>query len=116
MTALVKGCTAGSLAAWPDEPLQPGLGTTVSLLKLVHVLQAEATLGSKLDILGKDGPEGAAALVTSDATLCPAVCNAGINIRKKAVEYSEEEYRTVMSINLDACFRLSQVHSVLALH
>eukprot|EP00891_Asterochloris_glomerata_P002867 jgi/Astpho2/2867/Aster-01021 len=72
-------------------------------------VQAEATLGSKLDILGKDGPEGAAAFATSDAALCPAVCNAGINIRKKAVEYSEEEYRTVMGINLDACFRLSQL-------
>ena len=88
----------------------------MALHKLVHVLQAEETLGSKLDILGKDGPEAAVALTTSDAALCPAVCNAGINIRKKAVEYSEEEYKTVMSINLDACFRLSQVRYVLALH
>ena len=88
----------------------------MSHLKLVHVLQAEATLGSKLDILGEDGPKGAAASATSDLAVCPAVCNAGINIRRKAVEYSEKEYKTVMSINLDACFRLSQVHYVLAFH
>lgn len=36
------------------------------------------------------------------------VNNAGINIRKKAVDYSEEEFRKVMEINLNAPFLLSK--------
>lgn len=36
------------------------------------------------------------------------VNNAGINIRKKAVEYSEEEFRKVIEINLMAPFELSR--------
>jgi Tropinone reductase 1 len=42
------------------------------------------------------------------------VNNAGINIRKKANEYSEEEFRKVMEINLNAPFELSRkLHSLL---
>lgn len=37
------------------------------------------------------------------------VNNAGINIRKKAQEYSEEEYRKVLDINLVAPFTLSRL-------
>ncbi|WP_405200538.1 SDR family oxidoreductase [Christiangramia sp. LLG6405-1] len=37
------------------------------------------------------------------------VNNAGINIRKKAHEYSEEEYRKVLDINLVAPFTLSRL-------
>lgn len=37
------------------------------------------------------------------------VNNAGINIRKKANDYSEEEYRKVMEINLVAPFQLSRI-------
>ncbi|WP_373057028.1 SDR family oxidoreductase [Zunongwangia sp. H14] len=36
------------------------------------------------------------------------VNNAGVNIRKKAADYSEEEYRKVLEINLIAPFELSQ--------
>lgn len=35
------------------------------------------------------------------------VNNVGTNIRKKAVDYSEEEYNTVLRTNLDSAFRLS---------
>ncbi|WP_424495025.1 SDR family oxidoreductase [Salinimicrobium sp. GXAS 041] len=42
------------------------------------------------------------------------VNNAGINIRKKALEYSEEEFRKVLEINLTAPFKLSRkLHSAL---
>ncbi|MBZ9630705.1 SDR family oxidoreductase [Salegentibacter sp. LM13S] len=42
------------------------------------------------------------------------VNNAGINIRKKANDYSEEEFRKVMEINLNAPFELSRkLHSLL---
>ncbi len=42
------------------------------------------------------------------------VNNAGINIRKKANEYSEEEFRKIMEINLNAPFELSRkLHSLL---
>ena len=42
------------------------------------------------------------------------VNNAGINIRKKANDYSEEEFRKVMEINLNAPFLLSRkLHSLL---
>lgn len=37
------------------------------------------------------------------------VHNAGINIRKKALEYSEEEYRKVININLMSPFELSRM-------
>lgn len=36
------------------------------------------------------------------------VHNAGINIRKKAIDYSEEEYRKVLEINLLAPFEISR--------
>lgn len=36
------------------------------------------------------------------------VNNAGINIRKKALEYSEEEFRKILEINLTAPFKLSR--------
>lgn len=36
------------------------------------------------------------------------VHNAGINIRKKAIDYSEEEYRKVLEINLIAPFEISR--------
>ena len=36
------------------------------------------------------------------------VNNAGINIRKKALEYSEEEFRKILEINLTAPFQLSR--------
>lgn len=36
------------------------------------------------------------------------VQNAGINIRKKAIDYSEEEFRKVLEINLIATFDLSR--------
>ncbi|PRX45817.1 SDR family oxidoreductase [Salegentibacter salegens] len=42
------------------------------------------------------------------------VNNAGINIRKKANDYSEEEFRKVMEINLNAPFEVSRkLHSLL---
>lgn len=37
------------------------------------------------------------------------VNNAGINIRKKALEYSEEEWRKVLEINLSSPFQLSRL-------
>lgn len=37
------------------------------------------------------------------------VNNAGINIRKKALEYSEEEFQKVLNINLHSPFRLSRI-------
>ena len=41
-------------------------------------------------------------------TLDVLVNNAGINIRKKALEYSEEEFQKVLNINLVAPFELSR--------
>ena len=42
------------------------------------------------------------------------VNNAGINIRKKANDYTDEEFRKVMEINLNAPFELSRkLHSLL---
>lgn len=53
------------------------------------------TFGGKLDIL---------------------VNNVGTNIRKKAVDYTEQEYSAVLSTNLDAAFHLSRsLHSLLKL-
>ncbi|SDS09687.1 SDR family oxidoreductase [Christiangramia echinicola] len=37
------------------------------------------------------------------------VHNAGINIRKKAIDYSEEEFRKILEINLTAPFELSRL-------
>lgn len=49
-------------------------------------------------------------------TLDILVNNAGINIRKKALEYSEEEYQKVLNINLISPFELSrQLHPFLKL-
>lgn len=56
--------------------------------------------------------EGRLKLVSECTTLFGEQCdclvnNVGSNIRKKAVEYSEEEYDFVMKTNLQSCFYLS---------
>ena len=49
-----------------------------------------------------------------ESSLDILVNNAGINIRKKALEYSEQEYRKVLEINLVSPFALSrELHSAL---
>ena len=40
-----------------------------------------------------------------------AVNNVGSNVRKPTVEYSTEDYRHVMSTNLDSTYRLCQVRA-----
>lgn len=44
-------------------------------------------------------------------SVCHAVNNVGSNVRKPTVEYSTEDYRHVMSTNLDSTYRLCQVRA-----
>ena len=41
--------------------------------------------------------------------MCPAVNNAGRNIRKATVDITAEDYHTIMSTNLESAFALCQV-------
>jgi Tropinone reductase 1 len=41
--------------------------------------------------------------------LTPAVNNAGTNIKKPTVEYTEQEYQFVMNTNLDSAYNLCQL-------
>ena len=77
--------------------------------------QVDRAFDGQLDILGGPTSQNALRLL---ACLCGlthsvyyAVNNVGSNVRKPTLEYSTEDYRHVMSTNLDSTYRLCQVRA-----
>ena len=103
-TALVTGATKGIGLAIADE--LAGLGA-----KVIRVARGETADISADVTSAEDRRRIFAGLERLDIL----VNNAGTNIRKKAVEYSSEEYEQIREINMDSVFEICRLaHPLLA--
>ena len=79
----------------------------------ITLAQVDRAFDGQLDILG--GPTFKYACACCHRVwpdnVRYAVNNVGSNVRKPTVEYSTEDYRHVMSTNLDSTYRLCQVRT-----
>jgi Tropinone reductase 1 len=74
----------------------------------VHIVQADVSARADRERLLAT----ATSLLAQGSTARPLsilINNAGMNIRKPTVEYSEQEFATVMSTNFESAFHLSQL-------
>ena len=103
-TALVTGATAGIGAAIADELASFGA-------KVIRVARGE-TADIRADVTSS---EDRRRIFDSLDSLDILINNAGTNIRKKAVEYSYDEYQRIRELNMDSVFELCRLaHPLLA--
>jgi Tropinone reductase 1 len=103
-TALVTGATAGIGLAIVEELL--ALGATVIGVARDASRHHPSVRGIAADVTS---PEDRKRIVEGLGTLDILVNNAGTNIRKKAVDYTYEEYVRVRETNLDSVFELCRL-------
>ena len=97
-TALVTGATAGIGLAIAEELTRFGA-------KVIRVAR-----GAQADIRADvSREEDRARIFESIEQLDILVNNAGTNIRKKAIEYSTDEYRSIRELNMDAAFEMCRL-------
>ncbi|MCM4160028.1 SDR family oxidoreductase [Antarcticibacterium flavum] len=117
-TAVVTGGSKGIGRATVREFLDLGAKVIFTARDPEHIQKFEEELkaegfevtGIEADVSTKSGRDEIVKIVQEKwQALDILVHNAGINIRKKAKEYSEEEYRKVLEINLVAPFELSRM-------
>lgn len=117
-TAFVSGGSKGIGQATVTEFLKLGARVFFSAREEESIRSLENNLRSQgYDVTGivadvslaRDRQKIEKELEKNGASLDILVHNAGINIRKKANDYSEEEYRKVLEINLFSPFELSRI-------
>ncbi|WP_139925308.1 SDR family oxidoreductase [Hymenobacter sp. DG01] len=116
-TALVTGASKGIGAAVAAELLALG-ATVIAVARTAPVLEQQVAQwqqqGLDAHALAADisTPEGRNQLLATLAERWPRlhilVNNVGTNIRKPTLEYSEQEYRHILSTNLDSAWELSR--------
>jgi tropinone reductase I len=118
-TALITGGTKGIGKATVEEFLALGAKVLFTARNETEIAQFEQELvvvgfkevkGIKSDVSrAQDRQELADWIAQNWGKLDILVNNAGINLRKPSLEYTEEEYRKVLEINLIAPFELSRI-------
>ncbi len=122
-TAIITGGSKGIGRATVSEFLKLGAEVLFTGRNADDILSVEDTFSSEgLSVKGivadVTKPEGREKIqhwaVNNWKAVTILVNNAGINIRKKAIDYSEEEYRQVLETNLFSPFILARdLHSLL---
>lgn len=116
--ALITGGTKGIGKATVEEFLKLGATVIFTARNKEQIQEYEKTLrarslpayGIKCDVSSANEIENLKNfIITNFNRLDILVNNAGINIRKKASEYTAEEYEKIISINLTAAFTLSRI-------
>ncbi len=114
--AVVTGGTKGIGRAIVDELCQFGaevlsISRNADDLRTMHNELSQKGFSSHTFQADLSGPSGREKTVSHIAGLWPSVDilinNVGFNIRKKAHEYSPEEYHRIFGTNLDSAFSLS---------
>src|SRR4051812_12025721 len=101
-TALVTGCTSGIGLGIADELLRFG-ATVIGVARDGDRLQkwSGARKGTRAIRGDVTNAGDRASIFASIESLDILINNAGTNIRKKTVEYTEDEYQRVMQTNMD---------------
>ena len=117
LCALVTGGTKGIGYAIAEEMLQLGASVYIAARNIEEVEKCIATwqqkgftaLGSAADVSNAgDRKDLLENLKSNWSHLDILINNVGMNIRKKSVEYSADEYDTIMGTNLRPAFEICQ--------
>lgn len=113
-TALVAGASRGIGLAIAEAMARAGARTLLAARSLDALEAAAAKLrdeGLQAEAYQLDIADATSRAALAASVPCPDILVnvAGTNLRKAMVDYTPEEYRSVMSINLDGIFELSQL-------
>jgi gluconate 5-dehydrogenase len=113
-TALVAGASRGIGLAIAQALARAGAHTVLASRSMAALETAAAALrdkGFKAEAFHLDIADAESRAALAESVPCPDILVnvAGINNRKPMVDYTMEEYRSMLSTNLDGVFEMSQL-------